>query len=81
MRQGFNRLLKQGSGTIERGNPYLCSRFCPGGCGEIGRRARLRIWCRKAWGFESLHPHFPMQPKGKTDRSTTTKIYTWNYDY
>lgn len=22
-----------------------------------GRRARLRIWCRKAWGFKSLHPH------------------------
>ncbi len=28
------------------------------GCGGTGRRARLRIWCRKAWGFESLHPHF-----------------------
>lgn len=27
------------------------------GCGVIGSRARLRIWCRKAWGFESLHPH------------------------
>ena len=27
------------------------------GCGEIGRHARLRIWCREAWGFESLHPH------------------------
>ena len=26
-------------------------------CGEIGRHARLRIWCRKAWGFESLHSH------------------------
>ena len=26
------------------------------GCGVIGSRARLRIWCRKAWGFESLHP-------------------------
>jgi dCMP deaminase len=22
-----------------------------------GSRARLRIWCRKAWGFESLHAH------------------------
>ena len=29
--------------------------FC--GCGVIGSRARLRIWCREAWGFESLHPH------------------------
>lgn len=28
-----------------------------GGCGEIGRHARLRIWCFTAWGFESLHPH------------------------
>lgn len=27
------------------------------GCGEIGRHARLRIWCRKVCGFESLHPH------------------------
>ena len=27
------------------------------GCGEIGRRARFRIWCCKTWGFESLHPH------------------------
>jgi hypothetical protein len=28
------------------------------GCGEIGRRTRLRIWRREAWGFESLHPYF-----------------------
>ncbi len=28
-----------------------------GGCGVIGSHARLRIWCREAWGFESLHPH------------------------
>ena len=27
------------------------------GCGVIGSHARLRIWCREAWGFESLHPH------------------------
>ena len=27
------------------------------GCGEIGRHARLRIWCREVCGFESLHPH------------------------
>jgi hypothetical protein len=27
------------------------------GCGGIGRRTRLRIWRRKAWGFKSLHPH------------------------
>lgn len=28
-----------------------------GACGVIGSRARLRIWCREAWGFESLHAH------------------------
>ena len=27
------------------------------GYGGIGIRARLRIWCREAWGFESLYPH------------------------
>ena len=27
------------------------------GHGVIGSRARLRIWCREAWGFESLQPH------------------------
>ena len=26
-------------------------------CGEIGRRARFRFLCHKAWGFKSLHPH------------------------
>lgn len=41
-------------------NLYICSPvfqdvLC--GCGVIGSRARLRIWCREAWGFESLHPH------------------------
>lgn len=28
------------------------------GYGGTGRRARLRILCRKAWGFDSLYPHF-----------------------
>ncbi len=27
------------------------------GCGEIGRHARLRIWCLAVWRFESSHPH------------------------
>ena len=27
------------------------------GCGVIGSRARLRIWCRKTCRFESYHPH------------------------
>ena len=30
--------------------------------GGIGRRARLRIWCRKAWGFESPLSHSPVAP-------------------
>lgn len=29
----------------------------PCGCGVIGSRARLRIWCREACRFESYHPH------------------------
>ena len=28
-----------------------------GGNGETGRRAALRMLCRKAWGFESPFPH------------------------
>ncbi len=40
---------------------YICIPFgsyliLNSGCGVIGSRARLRIWCREAWGFESLHP-------------------------
>ena len=34
---------------------YLQLEKC--GRGVIGSRARLRIWCREAWGFESLRPH------------------------
>lgn len=41
-------LVKSSSGP-------LLERFC--GCVEIGRQARLRIWCLCAYGFESLHPH------------------------
>ena len=29
----------------------------PSGYGEIGRHARFRFWCRKAWEFKSLYPH------------------------
>ena len=36
-------------------NSYLCAAIC--GRGVIGSRARLRIWCLTAWGFESLRPH------------------------
>src|SRR5947199_1365323 len=34
---------------------FCLAKYC--GCGGIGRRNRLRIWRRKAWGFDSLHPH------------------------
>lgn len=38
-----------------------CSFCC--GCGGTGRRPGFRFRCRKAWGFESLHPHqlFPIE--------------------
>ena len=29
---------------------------------EIGRQARLRIWCRKAYGFDSLRPNSKREP-------------------
>ena len=45
---------------------YICTHeFC--GYGEIGRRARLRIWCRKACRFESYYPHF-YKPLVRSDR-------------
>ena len=34
---------------------YLCTHICA--CGEIGRRARLRIWCRETCRFESYQAH------------------------
>ncbi len=39
--------------------PYLCGTIKNPSCGSgvIGSRTRLRIWRRKAWGFESLLPH------------------------
>ena len=33
-------------------------------CGEIGRRARLRIWCRETCRFESYQAHFSCGPFG-----------------
>ena len=35
------------------------------GCGVIGSRTRFRFWRRKAWEFESPHPHhiFVKQPE------------------
>lgn len=35
-------------------NPIIHSIW---GYGEIGRRARFRFLCRKAYGFESLYPY------------------------
>src|SRR5437868_4560654 len=35
----------------------LASGPMSGGRGGIGRHARFRFSCRKAWGFESLRPH------------------------
>src|SRR4030095_1439595 len=43
-------LLPQGSNYHDRQ-----SEFCESG--GIGRRARLRIWYRKVWGFESPLSH------------------------
>ena len=34
---------------------YFCKQFPR--MWRNGSRARLRIWCREAWGFESLQPH------------------------
>ena len=38
-----------------RKKSYLCTRLSA--CGEIGRRARLRIWCRETCRFESYQAH------------------------
>ncbi len=44
--------------TVRKKSVPLHSIFWPQcGCGVIGSRARLRILCLRAWGFESLHPH------------------------
>jgi hypothetical protein len=37
--------------------PPVAKRFLRRGYGEIGRHARFRFWCRKAWEFKSLYPH------------------------
>ena len=48
----------------------------PCGRGGIGRHARFRIWCRKAWGFESLRPHIVPHTSTttwKSPRRTSTR--------
>ena len=69
----------------------LAARYCcdkigvAGGSVGIGRRARLRILCRKASGFKSLLPHhFRVQPDARTPRSLplhgrTRGVYATNY--
>lgn len=36
------------------------------GYGEIGRHARFRFWCRKAWEFKSLYPHQDCRQGGQS---------------
>jgi hypothetical protein len=43
------------TGTTE---PLPLRAFSAHGRGGTGRRARLRIWYRKVWGFESPRPYF-----------------------
>jgi hypothetical protein len=47
-----------GSGDIEtpafQGGGFA---LAEGGYGGIGRHARFRFWCRKAWEFKSLYPY------------------------
>src|SRR5690554_7948753 len=38
------------------------------GCGGIGRHARFRFWCLRAWEFKSPHPHHHKIPRRKTPR-------------
>ena len=50
---------------------YICSPFLKRKCRgrvEIGRQARLRIWCREAYGFDSLRPH-----------SKKAQLYSWAF--
>ena len=61
-------LVSRGIYAIERvlrgGRCRIRPRKLPCGRGGTGRHARFRIWCRKAWGFESLRPHQrPRTPK------------------
>ena len=49
------------------------------GCGEIGRRTRLRIWRRKACRFDPYHPHNLSQTPLRKERdflNLNSKI-TW----
>ena len=48
---------------IQANTPIFADQFLAGR-GEIGRRTRLRIWRREAWGFESLRPDTQKRASG-----------------
>ena len=52
---GRRRKKKGGRPLRYRKKHYLCTRICA--CGEIGRRARLRIWWFRPCRFESYQAH------------------------
>ncbi len=55
MRQNYE---KKPSSLGVSSKKSLSSRHDFRACGEIGRRARLRIWCCETCRFESYHAHF-----------------------
>ena len=56
------------------------------GYGVIGSHVRLRIWCREAWGFETLYPHerlhlavaFFVRIKGLVQRVAPRQACLWS---
>src|SRR5580698_8994229 len=55
---------KQGAKQGARMDVTACRRYRKrsGPCGGTGRRTRLKIARRKAWGFDSLHGHHGRSP-------------------
>ena len=55
------------------------NRRTTGGRGGIGRHARLRIWCRKVWRFESSRPHLPLNFRKSIwgDRTVSVCYHLW----
>ena len=49
------------------------------GSAGTGRRARLRIWCSNAWGFESPLPHFDTVEAGKAISSLKVLAVSMSY--
>ena len=81
-RRGMSPLGTVGKPAVDRRCPSLRPRReeaylrAPCGRGGIGRHARFRIWCRKAWGFESLRPHtvpHTSTTTWKSSRRTSTR--------